>query len=88
MFLLQWFLGNYAYQIALSDTEAGIVNVISSTSGLFTLVLAALFPSSSVDKFTLSKLVAVLFMVIGTVSLIAKTSIFLFTIYFVSLGID
>lgn len=67
-FLFQWFFGNYSYQEALSQTEVGIVNVLSSTSGLFTLILAALFPSSTADRFTLSKLVAVLFMVIGTVS--------------------
>lgn len=67
IFCLLWFLGNYGYQIALSDTEAGVVNVISSTSGLFTLILAAIFPSSSVDRFTLSKLFSVLLMVAGVV---------------------
>lgn len=61
-------MGNYGYQIALSDTEAGVVNVISSTSGLFTLVLAAIFPSSTSDKFTLSKLASVFLMVVGVVS--------------------
>ena len=66
--IFQWFVGNYAYQIALSDTEAGVVNVISSASGLFTLILAAIFPSSVADKFTISKLVSVLLMVVGVVS--------------------
>lgn len=64
----QWFAGNYAYQIALSDTEAGVVNVISSTSGLFTLILAAIFPSTVADKFSISKLISVLLMVLGVVS--------------------
>ncbi|XP_042205158.1 solute carrier family 35 member F5-like [Homarus americanus] len=36
IFCLLWFAGNYSYQIALSNTEAGVVNIISSTSGLFT----------------------------------------------------
>ncbi|KAG0716245.1 Solute carrier family 35 member F5 [Chionoecetes opilio] len=63
----KWFAGNYAYQIALSDTEAGVVNVISSASGLFTLILAAIFPSSIADKFTISKLVSVLLMVVVTI---------------------
>ncbi|XP_071540147.1 solute carrier family 35 member F5 isoform X2 [Panulirus ornatus] len=67
IFCLLWFIGNYSYQIALSDTEAGVVNVISSTSGLFTLVLAAIFPSSTSDKFTLSKLASVILMVVGVV---------------------
>lgn len=63
----QWFAGNYAYQLALSDTKAGVVNIISSASGLFTLILAAIFPSSLADKFTLSKLFAVMLMVTGVV---------------------
>ncbi|XP_064079213.1 solute carrier family 35 member F5-like isoform X2 [Macrobrachium nipponense] len=67
IFCLLWFLGNYGYQIALSDTQAGVVNVISSTSGLFTLMLAAIFPSSISDKFTLSKLATVFLMVAGVV---------------------
>ena len=60
MFYWQWFVGNFSYQEALKDTEAGIVNVLSSTSGLFTLICAAIYPSSSTDRFTLSKLSAVL----------------------------
>ena len=59
-FCFQWFFANYTYQEALRDTEAGIVNVLSSTSGLFTLICAAIYPSSQGDKFTLSKLTAVL----------------------------
>ncbi|PSN47358.1 Solute carrier family 35 member F5 [Blattella germanica] len=47
-------------KIALKETEAGVVNVLSSTCSLFTLTLAALFPSSLGDRFTVSKLVAVL----------------------------
>ncbi|KAM9302470.1 solute carrier family 35 member F5, partial [Gastrophryne carolinensis] len=53
------FLANYSYQEALSDTQVAIVNIISSTSGLFTLILASVFPSNSGDRFTLSKLLAV-----------------------------
>uniref|UniRef100_A0A6P7FML2 Solute carrier family 35 member F5 n=1 Tax=Diabrotica virgifera virgifera TaxID=50390 RepID=A0A6P7FML2_DIAVI len=62
-----WFIANYTYQVALSETEAGIVNVLSSTSSLFTLVLASIFPSNPSDKFTLSKLVAVFLSIIGIV---------------------
>ncbi|KAL3286087.1 hypothetical protein HHI36_000600 [Cryptolaemus montrouzieri] len=65
MFCLLWFMGNYLYQLALSKTEAGMVNVLSSTSSLFTLVLASLFPSSSVDKISLSKLLAVILNMVG-----------------------
>jgi len=44
-------------------------NVLSSTSSLFTLILAALFPSQTSDRFTVSKLLAVLISV-GGVSII------------------
>ncbi|XP_072387880.1 solute carrier family 35 member F5 [Diabrotica undecimpunctata] len=67
IFCLLWFIANYTYQVALSETEAGIVNVLSSTSSLFTLVLASIFPSNPSDKFTLSKLVAVFLSIIGIV---------------------
>jgi solute carrier family 35 protein F5 len=65
---IQWFIANYTYQLALSNTEAGTVNVLSSSSSLFTLLLAAIFPSVTADKFTLSKLLAVLFSFGGVVS--------------------
>lgn len=70
MFCLLWFVANYTYQISLADTEAGIVNVISSTSSLFTLVLAAIFPSNLGDRFTLTKLVAVCISLSGLVLVI------------------
>lgn len=54
-----------AYQYALNSTAPGVVNVLSSTSSLFTLILAALFPSQTSDRFTLSKLFAVLISVTG-----------------------
>ncbi|XP_049584893.1 solute carrier family 35 member F5 isoform X1 [Syngnathus scovelli] len=66
-FCFVWFLANLSYQEALSDTQVAIVNILSSTSGLFTLILAAVFPSSSSDRFTLSKLLAVVLSVGGVV---------------------
>ncbi|XP_064442506.1 solute carrier family 35 member F5 isoform X4 [Mirounga angustirostris] len=62
-----WFLANLSYQEALSDTQVAIVNILSSTSGLFTLILAAMFPSNSGDRFTLSKLLAVILSIGGVV---------------------
>ncbi|XP_073419936.1 solute carrier family 35 member F5 isoform X3 [Dendrobates tinctorius] len=66
-FCFVWFLANYSYQEALSDTQVAIVNIISSTSGLFTLILASIFPSNSGDRFTLSKLLAVILSIGGVV---------------------
>ncbi|KYO18111.1 solute carrier family 35 member F5 isoform A [Alligator mississippiensis] len=65
--LKTWFLANFCYQEALSDTQVAIVNILSSTSGLFTLILAAVFPSNSGDRFTLSKLLAVVLSIGGAV---------------------
>ncbi|XP_064420041.1 solute carrier family 35 member F5 isoform X1 [Latimeria chalumnae] len=66
-FCFVWFLANFSYQEALSDTQVAIVNILSSTSGLFTLILAAVFPSNSGDRFTLSKLLAVILSIAGVV---------------------
>lgn len=65
LFCVPWFIGNYSYQAALSHAEAAIVNVLSSSSCLFTLVLSAIFPSEAGDRFTASKLFAVLFSMCG-----------------------
>ncbi|XP_043549946.1 solute carrier family 35 member F5-like isoform X1 [Chiloscyllium plagiosum] len=72
-FCFVWFLANFSYQEALSDTQVAIVNILSSTSGLFTLLLAAMFPSNSGDRFTLSKLLAVI-LSIGGVTLVSLSS--------------
>lgn len=70
-------MANYTYQVALAQTEAGMVNMLSSTSSFFTLTLAAIFPSGQSDKFTLSKLLAVLLSICGIVSIV---TLFIFTI--------
>ncbi|XP_077293112.1 solute carrier family 35 member F5 isoform X1 [Arctopsyche grandis] len=66
-FCLLWFVANYTYQASLVTTEAGVVTALSSTSSLFTLVLAALFPSQPGDRITLSKLIAVCITIGGLV---------------------
>uniref|UniRef100_A0A1I8H4W5 Solute carrier family 35 member F5 n=1 Tax=Macrostomum lignano TaxID=282301 RepID=A0A1I8H4W5_9PLAT len=60
LFCLVWFLGNWSYQEALNRSPAGVVNVVSTSSSLFTLILSSMFPSDVRDKFSLSKLLAVL----------------------------
>ncbi|XP_023288964.1 solute carrier family 35 member F5 isoform X2 [Orussus abietinus] len=67
VFCLLWFMANYMYQLSLSQTEASIVTILSSTSSLFTLFLAAIFPSNGGDKFTFSKLVAVSVGILGLI---------------------
>jgi len=62
------------FQLALESAETSLVTVLSTTSSLFTLVLAATFPSASGDKFTLSKLLAVL-ATIGGVMMVSLADI-------------
>jgi len=66
-FSVLWFTGNYSYQAALADTEAGVVNVLSASSCLFTLLLSAIFPSTPLDRISLTKLLSVLFTMSGVV---------------------
>jgi len=67
IFSLLWFMAHLASAEALADPQMPLVQILFSSSGLFTLILAAIFPSSNHDKFTLSKLVAVLFSIGGSV---------------------
>lgn len=65
MFCILWFIANYSFQLALEPSETALVTLVSTTSSLFTLALAATFPSSSGDRFTFSKLVAVALSISG-----------------------
>lgn len=65
--LLQWFIANYMFQLALEPSETAMVTLLSSTSSFFTLILAAMFPSSCGDKLTVSKIFAVLLSISGAV---------------------
>lgn len=69
MFCILWFIANYMFQLALDPADTSLVTLLSTTSSFFTLVLSSMFPSMSGDKFTLSKLVAVLLSCGGAVSL-------------------
>uniref|UniRef100_A0A1B0GIH8 Solute carrier family 35 member F5 n=1 Tax=Lutzomyia longipalpis TaxID=7200 RepID=A0A1B0GIH8_LUTLO len=65
MFSILWFVANYLFQLALEPSETAMVTLLSSTSSLFTLILAAIFPSASGDRFTLSKVTAVAVSIAG-----------------------
>lgn len=67
LFSLPFFIGQYSYQQALSLTSAPVVNILSSTSGLFTLILSAIFPSQSSDRFSVMKFLFVIVSIGGTV---------------------
>nr|CAB3266246.1 solute carrier family 35 member F5-like [Phallusia mammillata] len=67
MFAIVFFLGNVAYQEALNVTDMAVVNIMSSMSGVFTLILAGMFPSRPADQFSLTKFLAILVYVGGLV---------------------
>ncbi|XP_064541444.1 solute carrier family 35 member F5 isoform X1 [Drosophila montana] len=68
LFCLLWFAANYFSQLALDMDEEPMVTLIRSTSAtLFTILLAALFPSAMGDKLTITKLIAVTISIGGVV---------------------
>ncbi|XP_028403017.1 solute carrier family 35 member F5-like [Dendronephthya gigantea] len=67
IFCILWFLATLSYQEALALTSPAAVNILSSSSGLFTLILAAIFQSSQNDRFSYSKLIAVFMSITGIV---------------------
>lgn len=68
MFCILWFIANYTLQLALDPSDTATITVMSSSSTLFTICLAAIFPSSFGDKFTCSKLICVIICLSGIVS--------------------
>ncbi|XP_075169361.1 solute carrier family 35 member F5 [Haematobia irritans] len=69
LFCVLWFLANYLFQVSLQMTETAVVTLLSSSSSLFTLALAAFFPSASGDKFTITKIIAVVLNISGVVTI-------------------
>ena len=67
LFALPFFLGQYSYQLSLSLTRAPVVNIISSTSGLFTLILSSVFPTQLQDRFSFMKFIFIVISIGGTV---------------------
>jgi len=51
-----WFFANYTFNLSLSYTTVSSNTILSSTSGLFTLILGAI---TKTDKFTIMKLLSV-----------------------------
>lgn len=59
MFCILWFIANYLFQLALEPSDTALVTLLSTTSSIFTLILAATFPSGIGDRLTFSKVFAV-----------------------------
>ncbi|XP_003372039.1 solute carrier family 35 member F5 [Trichinella spiralis] len=75
-FSILWFSANIFYSEALTLTESSIVNILSSTSALFTLLFACVLPSNIGDRFTVTKLFLVCLSIVGVsmVSYVDHTS--------------
>lgn len=56
MFCTVWFAANVTINAALAQTSVSSVTILSSLSGLFTLVLGSIF---AIEKFNLVRLLAV-----------------------------
>ena len=68
-----WFAANLSFHVGLQYSEAGLVNVLSSTTPLFTLLLSIIFPSgSNSDNISLTKLLGVL-VFISSVAIISTS---------------
>ncbi|KAI7885022.1 thiamine-repressible mitochondrial transport protein THI74 [Lichtheimia hyalospora FSU 10163] len=63
-FCFLWFVANYATNASLAYTSVGSSTILSSTSGLFTLVLGALF---RVETITITRVLAVVISFSGAV---------------------
>ncbi|KAL1931448.1 hypothetical protein VTP01DRAFT_9590 [Rhizomucor pusillus] len=63
-FCILWFLANYTTNSSLAYTTVGSSTILSSTSGLFTLMIGSMF---RVEKLTLTKVAAVLVSFLGVV---------------------
>ncbi|XP_039481377.1 solute carrier family 35 member F5 [Drosophila santomea] len=69
LFCLLWFAANYFFQLALEMDEAAMITLVSSTSSFFIICLAAVFPSATGDKLTITKVIAVAMNIGGVVTI-------------------
>ncbi|KAH8275226.1 hypothetical protein KR026_002697 [Drosophila bipectinata] len=69
LFCLLWFVANYFFQLALEMDETAMITLVSSTSSFFIICLAAVFPSATGDKLTITKLIAVAMNIGGVVAI-------------------
>ncbi|KAI8039834.1 solute carrier family 35 member F5 [Drosophila gunungcola] len=69
LFCLLWFVANYFFQLALEMDETAMITLVSSTSSFFTICLAAVFPSATGDKLTITKVIAVAMNIGGVVAI-------------------
>ncbi|XP_050423832.1 solute carrier family 35 member F5 isoform X2 [Adelges cooleyi] len=65
-----WGFANLLHQLSIVYMENNLVTVVMSTTSFFTLILSLFFITPSADRFTVAKLLTVLFSITGNVILI------------------
>jgi len=66
-FFFQWGVANLLHQVSMVYMEHTLVSVVLSTTSFFTLLLSLFFVTPSTDRFTVAKLITVLFSITGNV---------------------
>eukprot|EP00126_Sphaerothecum_destruens_P006221 Sdes_comp19271_c0_seq2m10272 len=67
IFCIFWFLANYTFNLSLIYTSLTSSTILSSTSGIFTLLLGTLVPQTKVEEFCLRKLFFVFLCFVGVI---------------------
>ncbi|KAL4096768.1 hypothetical protein QTP88_021658 [Uroleucon formosanum] len=74
-----WGVANLLHQVSMVYMEHTLVSVVLSTTSFFTLLLSLFFVTPSVDRFTVAKLITVLFSITGNVIITLPDSHFSFS---------
>lgn len=74
-----WGVANLLHQVSMVYMEHTLVSVVLSTTSFFTLLLSLFFVTPSTDRFTVAKLIAVLFSITGNVIITLPDSHFSFS---------
>lgn len=67
IFFFQWGVANLLHQVSMVYMEHTLVCVVMSTTSFFVLLLSLCFVTPSADRFTVAKLITVLFSITGNV---------------------
>lgn len=66
-FFFQWGIANLLHQVSIVYMEHNLVTVVMSTTSFFTLLLSLFFVTPTADRFTIPKLITILFSITGNV---------------------
>ncbi|CBY23949.1 unnamed protein product [Oikopleura dioica] len=70
LFALPLFMAEYSRVLAKTKTSKPVGDILQSTAGMFTLILGAIFPAKTIDRFSVLKFIFVI-MTMGGIVLIS-----------------